>query len=153
MKGYTTQYADYNLILDTNGDKVNTDKLLAEHEHSEAIQALLDHKYRPENLHNNGDIDDTFQPEAHNLARVTHEIKSVNKADLCAQASFDGCQWSHLANAYQGYVAKTQRWIHGYNPEAIKPDARFMRKVNETKLKMRKNRKFAASMRSKFEAM
>lgn len=153
MKGYTTQYADYNLILDTNGSKVDTDKLLEDHANSEAIHALIGHKYRPENLHNNGDIDDSYNPEALHLARVTHERKNVNKSDLCEQASFERSQWQHLAATYQSYVKKTQRWIHGYNPEAIKPDAKFMRKVNEAKLKMRKSRSYAASMRKAYADM
>ena len=150
MKGYITQYADYNLILNTSGDKVDTDKLLKEHAHADEIAELIGHKYRPENLHNNGDIDDSFTPSPHNMARVTHEITSVNKADLCEQASFKASQWSHLATTYQQYVKRMIRWRDGYQPEPTEHDKSFMLKVEAAKQKMRRNRKYAQAMRRKY---
>ena len=157
MKGYIKQHADFNIYLDGKGNRLTidqlTNELLADHEHGPEVAALMGKTYRPENLHNNGDICDYMNESRANLARVTHEQRTVSHADLAEQASFKAGQWSHLAQAYQSFVAKTQRWIAGYNPEAIKPDAKFMRKVNEAKLRMRRNRAYKKQMQDKYNAL
>ncbi len=157
MKGYNSQYADKNIYLDGNGNRLTieelTESLLKDAEHGEEIAAMMAHRYRPENLHNNGDIDDIYNPDLLNLARVTHEIKSVNHADLCEQASFTGGQWTHLAQAYQSFVKRMIRWRDGYKPEATDHDQSFMDKVRATKLKMRKSTKFTRNMRNKYNSM
>ena len=82
-----------------------------------------------------------------NLARVTHEQRTRNSADLAEQARFNGVLWDTLSESYTQFVKLTQRWKGGYNPEAIKPDAKFMRRVNEAKLRMQKNSKYRLRMR------
>ena len=156
MKGYISQSADKNIYLDDTGAYIEHDAILdtlVDHEHADEIAELIGKPYRPENLHSNGDICDYWNPERLNLARVTHEVRNVNRADLCEQASFKGGQWEHLAESYQQFVKRMVRWRDGYNPEPTESDKVFKRKVAETELKMRRNRKFARAMRAKYDAL
>ena len=161
MKGYKNQKADFSSYYDCAGKRLTieelTEKLLTAHEHGPEIAALMNDVYRPESLHSNGDIDDSYidihEGARHNMARVTHETHIVSKADLEEQARKHGGLWDTLQESYTSYIKNTRRWKGGYQPEKITPDARFQRRVNETKLKMQKNRKFADKMRAKFEEL
>jgi len=161
-KGYKPQTADFN-VYSYEGKHVDRELLssciavdLADNDNATEILALMNEVYRPEQLHANGDINDAFNPEGIHLARVTKEARSTNHADLCEQASFEGGQWSHLAQSYQSFVKRTQRWINGYKPEHTgntETGIQFAEKVERMKLKMRKNRKLARNMRNKWESM
>lgn len=143
MQGYKPQYNDH-AHYSYDGHNVDAE-LLADciaidgHPHADEIRELMTATYRPEQLHNNGDICDYYNEQGDNLARVTSERRTINKADLAEQASFNGVLWDSLSESYTQFVKLTQRWKNGYNPEMIKPDARFARRVAETKLRMQKN--------------
>lgn len=168
MQGYNPQFDDYNHYTASKGkfskpsqgskenaihsERIDLDAVLAGHDNAAEIAALCGHVYRPENLHNNGDICDHYNEQGANLARVTKEHKAVSRADIAEQASrtVNGLVlWDMLADAYNGFVKNTRRWRDGYQPEAIKPDARFMQRVKDTRLRMQKNRTLRASLRNR----
>ena len=159
MKGYKTQYSDFSSYVDCEGKRLDAvelaDKLLTAHEHGAEIAALMMDVYRPEQLHSNGTLNDSYIPESmehdgmrHNMADGT-ETRSCNASDLYDQAGHEGGLWDTLQEAYKGYIKNTRRWREGYKPEALKPDAAFSNKVKAAKLRMRKNRKHAAKLRNR----
>lgn len=159
MQGYKPQYDDHAHYFTVTGryskrtptdsgnkeTAIQTVKLdvldtLKGHKNAAEIAELCGHTYRPEQLHNNGDVHDEYNPEALNLARATHELKTVNKADLAEQASIDRQLWDSLSDSYTQFVRYTRRWKAGYNPDQhIQPDAFFERKVAATKALMQRN--------------
>ena len=151
MKGYKPQFDDHSHYY-YDGQHIDAD-LLADciaidgHPHADEIRELMTATYRPEQLHNNGDIHDDWNPEAANLARVTHEHKAVNRADLAEQAGNDRVLWDSLAESYAAFVRYTERWRSGYNPDVIKPDQRFARRVAETRIRMLKSSKLRVKLR------
>lgn len=140
MQGYKPQYDDHSHYTDTAGRKVDIDQAVKGHKNAAEILALCNDTYRPEQLHNNGDICDYFNPDMLNLARATHETKSCNTADLAEQAGNSRVLWDALSDSYTQFVRYTQRWKAGYNPDNhMKPDAYFERKVAATKALMKRN--------------
>jgi hypothetical protein len=153
MKGYKIQAADRNTVRDATGKAIQADQLaalLADHPHADELAEMIEGRYRPENLHSNGDIDDSFNPDALMLVRVTHEVVNPSRADLAEQAGFIKPHWSYLAESYQSYVKRLTRWRDGYTAEPQTADKSFMIKVESTKRRMMRDRKFAKAMRRKY---
>ena len=144
MQGYKPQYDDHNQYI-YDGQRVDS-TLLADciaidgHDHADEIKQLMLESYRPEQLHNNGDIHDEFNPDQLQLARVTHEKRIVSHADLAEQAGNNSVLWDSLSDSYSQFVRYTRRWKAGYNPDQhIKPDAFFARKVETARKLMARN--------------
>lgn len=148
MQGYKPQYDDHAHYTVTMGtaahpivQKAIPADMLEGHKNADEILAICNETYRPESLHNNGDVHEEYNPERLMLVRVTHEKRTRSHADLAEQAGFNRAMWDVLSDSYTSFVRYTERWRKGYNPEVIKPDMRFQRRVNETMLRMKKSAK------------